>query len=110
MTTTEKALAGGAVALAIGSAVLIQDALQAPPPAPSWPFLKAEWSPVQCHGYNVYHGTNLDRRTWRKLGSTTETFYWFQSEQFGFVGVKAFNRSGTNELESDWGTAAQATP
>jgi hypothetical protein len=103
MTGTNKAAAGGAVlAVAIGAAVLMD---QQTAPVPVWPMLRVEWNAVPCHGYNVYHGTNLDRRTWTKMGSTTNTSFWFRSSQFGFVGVKAFYLSGTNELESAWATS-----
>lgn len=106
MTTAQKTAAGAVTAAAIAAAVILAPA-PAPTPLGAWPPLKAVWNPVECHGYNVYHGTNLDRRTWQRIGQTTNAFFWFQSQAFGFIGVRAFNRSGTNELESDWALAAQ---
>jgi hypothetical protein len=103
MTTAQKTIGVATLALAGLSAVLLTQSPPDPPP-PAWPVLKATWNPVECHGYNFYHGTNLDRRTWVKIGSTTTNVLDFQSEEFGFIGLKAFNRSGTNELESDWAT------
>lgn len=99
MTNTQKAVGGASLAVAIGAAVLLAPA---PSVTPRWPVLRATWNPVQCDGYNFYHGTNLDRRTWVKLGTTTTNVFAFQSEQCGFIGVRSFYRFGTNELESGW--------
>lgn len=75
------------------------------PPQP-WPMLTLAWDyDGLATGANVYHWTNIDMSDKAVVATVLypTNQATFPSEQFGFVGVKAFNQSGTNIVESGWG-------
>lgn len=69
-----------------------------------WRTLRAEWLPsAGAEGYFVFHATVPSYQAMQLLGVTTNTFFVFQSQQAGFVGVKATNHVGI----SNWGIPKQ---
>ena len=70
-----------------------------------WPTLTAVWNPSATPNvkYRLYHSTNLPP-IWSLIAETTNTSAEFQSQERGFIGVKAVNSFG---LESDWAAAAR---
>ena len=86
-----------------GTRMMRQPAARAVAPA-TWPTLRVQWLPAaRAEGYFVYHSTTPSYSSMQFLGATTNTYFLFQSQKLGFVGVKATNQFGI----SGWGIPKQ---